>query len=233
MIFRQSFDPGSATLTYLLADESSRLALLIDPVREQVERDMALLDSLDLRLAYTLETHIHADHISGASALRQRTGCQVTVPAPAKLPCADRWLREGEPLLLGNVRIDPVATPGHTLTDYCYVVGDRVFTGDTLFIDGCGRTDFQQGNAGLLYDMVMEKLFSLPGETLIYPGHDYNQRRVSTIEQERLRNPRLGAGRTREDFVALMAALHLPHPQQMGIALPANLACGKTAGEEA
>ncbi|MEW6613671.1 MAG: MBL fold metallo-hydrolase [Pseudomonadota bacterium] len=229
MIFRQLFDPTTSTLTYLLGDEATRQAVLIDSVLEQVDRDLALLQELGLTLAYTLETHIHADHVSGAKRLRELTGCKISVPDPAKLDCADLLVREGEPLQLGSLRIEPLHTPGHTDVDFCYRVGDRVFTGDTLLIDGCGRTDFQSGDAAALYRSVQDKLFTLPGETLVYPGHDYNHRRVSSIEQERLRNPRLGGGKTLDEFVAIMDNLNLPKPAQIERAVPANLGCGRAA----
>ena len=228
MIFRQLFDPKTSTLTYLLGDEATRQAVLIDTVLEQVDRDLAVLQELDLKLAYTLETHIHADHVSGAQRLRELTGCLISVPDPTKLDCADLLVREGEPLQLGKLRIEPLHTPGHTDVDFCYRVNDRVFTGDTLLIDGCGRTDFQSGEAEALYRSVHDKLFTLPGETLVYPGHDYNNRRVSSIEQERLRNPRLGGGKTLDEFVAIMVALGLPRPAQMDRAVPANLGCGRS-----
>lgn len=229
MIFRQLFDLITSTLTYLLGDETTRQAVLIDSVLEQVDRDLALLQELGLTLTYTLETHIHADHVSGAKRLRELTGCKISVPDPTKLDCADLLVREGEPLQLGSLRIQPLHTPGHTDVDFCYRVDDRVFTGDTLLIDGCGRTDFQSGDAAALYRSVQDKLFTLPGETLVYPGHDYNHRRVSNIEQERLHNPRLGGGKTLDEFVAIMDNLNLPKPAQIERAVPANLGCGRAA----
>jgi glyoxylase-like metal-dependent hydrolase (beta-lactamase superfamily II) len=226
MLFRQLQDPETKTYTYLLADPDSREAVLIDPVAGQVERDLALLDEHGLTLALTLETHIHADHITGAAELRQATGCRVGVPAVAELDCADVLVREGEPIGVGALRLAPLFTPGHTNVDHSYRIGDRVFTGDTLFIDGCGRTDFQAGNAGTLYDVVHAKLFTLPDDTLVYPGHDYQGRRVSTIAQEKERNPRLNLDNSREDFIAVMDNLDLPYPKQIDRAVPANQRCG-------
>lgn len=226
MIFRQLQDPESKTFTYLLGDPGTRQALLIDPVLEQVRRDQGLLAGLGLTLTLTLETHVHADHVTGASQLREDTGCQVGVPARAGLACADVAVREGEPIRVGSLQLEPLFTPGHTDVDHCYLMADRVFTGDTLFIDGCGRTDFQAGDAGTLYDAVHAKLFTLPDETLVYPGHDYQGRRVSSIAQEKARNPRLNLDNRREDFIAIMDTLDLPHPKQIDRAVPANQQCG-------
>jgi len=226
MLFRQLKDPETKTYTYLLADPDSREAVLIDPVLEPVERDRAMLDQLGLSLALTLETHVHADHVTGAEELRRSTGCRVGVPAVTELDCADLLIREGEPVHVGQLRLDPLFTPGHTDVDHSYFAGDRVFTGDALFIDGCGRTDFQAGDAGTLYDSVHTKLFSLPDETLVYPGHDYNGRWVSSIAQEKERNPRLNLDNGREDFIAIMNSLNLPHPKQIDRAVPANQKCG-------
>jgi glyoxylase-like metal-dependent hydrolase (beta-lactamase superfamily II) len=226
MLFRQLQDPETQTFTYLLGNRDRSEAILIDPVLEQVDRDRALLDELGLTLVLTLETHVHADHVTGAGELRKATGCRVGVPAVAGLDCADVAIREGEPVRLGALRLDPLFTPGHTDVDHSYLAGDRVFTGDALFIDGCGRTDFQAGDAGTLYDAVHAKLFTLPDETLVYPGHDYNGRRVSSIAQEKARNPRLNLDNGREDFIAIMDSLDLPHPKQIDRAVPANQQCG-------
>lgn len=227
MIFRQLKDPETSTYTYILGDEETRQAVLIDPVLEQADRDRAAVEELGLTLAVTLETHVHADHVTGAGELRRATGCRVGVPTVAGLECADLAVREGETISVGNVRLEPLFTPGHTDVDHSYLAGDRVFTGDALFIDGCGRTDFQAGDAGTLYDSVHAKLFSLPDDTLVYPGHDYNSRRVSTIRQEKDRNPRLNLDNGRDDFIAIMDALDLPHPKQIERAVPANQACGE------
>jgi len=231
MLFRQLFEPQSSAYTYLIACEASREAALIDPVIDTVERDLQLLDSLGLTLSFTIETHIHADHVTGASRLRARTGCKCALPQKSGAEHVDLRVREGEPIRIGGLEVQPLYTPGHTDDHHSYFLessdGGRVFTGDALLIDGCGRTDFQNGDAATLYRSVHEKIFSLPPDTLVYPGHDYQHRRVSSVGQERDRNPRLGGGRTIEEFTALMAALNLPRPQKMDVAVPANRECGQ------
>jgi sulfur dioxygenase len=229
MIFRQLFEPESSTYTYLLGCGASRQAVLIDPVLETVERDFALLAGLGLTLALTLETHVHADHVTGAGRLRALAGCRIGVPAEAGVGAADVAIREGGALEIGTIRLRPLETPGHTSESVCYwdEAGGRVFTGDTLLIDGCGRTDFQNGEADALYRSVHGKLFALPDETLVYPGHDYQGRFVSSIGQEKARNPRLGGGKSLQEFAAIMAALDLPRPKRIDVAVPANLACGE------
>ena len=231
MLFRQLFEPQSSTYTYLLACEETREAVLIDPVLESVERDLSLLDGVGLTLKYTLETHIHADHVTGAARLRAETGSQAAVPERSRAEHADVPVREGEPIRFGSHELNPLYTPGHTDDHHSYLFQTRglgmVFTGDALLIDGCGRTDFQNGDAASLYRSVHEKLFSLRDETLVYPGHDYQQRHVSSIAQERGRNPRLGGGKSLEEFVAIMAALNLPRPKKMDVAVPANRECGE------
>ena len=230
MLFRQLFEPVSSAYTYLVACERSGEAALIDPVLETVERDLRLLDALDLTLNYTIETHIHADHVTGASRLREQTGCKCAIPDKSGANHVDVAVREGEPILVGSMEIRPLYTPGHTDDHHAYFIEDgvaRVFTGDALLIDGCGRTDFQNGDSATLYRSVHDKIFALPGETLVYPGHDYQQRHVSSVAQERERNPRLGAGKTLDEFVAIMAALNLPRPKKMDVAVPANRLCGQ------
>ena len=231
MIFRQLFEPSSSTYTYLLACERTREAVLIDPVIEMVERDLASLGELGLTLKYTVETHIHADHVTGAARLRDKTGSKAAVPEVSHASHADVAVREGEPIAFGDLRLEPLYTPGHTDDHHCYLLrgadGSRVFTGDALMIDGCGRTDFQSGDAATLYRSVHEKIFSLPEDTLVYPGHDYQQRRVSSVGQERARNPRLGGGKTADEFVAIMNGLNLPPPKKIDVAVPANRECGE------
>ena len=226
MIFRQLFEPQSSAYTYLVACEETGEAVLIDPVLETVERDLALLAELGLTLKYTMETHIHADHVTGAARLRDETGSQAGVPEKSGADHVDVPIREGEPVTIGTLRLEPLYTPGHTDDHHAYLLrgadGDRVFTGDALMIDGCGRTDFQNGDAATLYRSVHGKLFALPDDTLVFPGHDYQQRRVSSIGQERARNPRLGGGKTVEEFVAIMEGLNLPRPKKMDVAVPAN-----------
>jgi sulfur dioxygenase len=231
MLFRQLFEPQSSAYTYLVACEATGEAALIDPVLESVDRDLALLAELALTLRFTIETHLHADHVTGAARLRAETGCKAAAPEKSAAEHVDVQIREGERIRLGDLEIEPLYTPGHTDDHHSYVVrsadGARVFTGDALMIDGCGRTDFQKGDAATLYRSVHEKIFSLPEDTLVYPGHDYQQRRVSSVGQERARNPRLGAGKSIEEFVAIMHGLNLPRPKKMDIAVPANRECGE------
>ncbi len=226
MIFRQLFEPLSSTYTYLVGCEHTGQALLIDPVVNSVDRDLGELARLGLTLALTLETHVHADHITGALHLKERTGCRIAVPAMDGLDCADVGVREGVPLRIGSLVLEPLHTPGHTSTHHAYRLGERVFTGDALLIDGCGRTDFQGGNAAELHRSIHEKLFALPDEHLVYPGHDYQGRRVSSIGQEKTRNPRLGQGRSLAEFEAIMAGLNLPYPKFIDFAVPGNRRCG-------
>ncbi len=227
MLFRQLYDSESSTYTYLLADLALKEAILVDPVLEQVERDWQLLKELDLSLRYCLETHIHADHITGTGKLRELTGCSGIVPENAQADCADRHIQDEEDLELGSIVIEAIATPGHTDSHMAYLVnGERVLTGDVLFIRGCGRTDFQNGDAGTLYDSVTKKLFTLPDATLVYPAHDYRGQTVSTIGEEKSWNPRF-VGRDRSNFIQLMNNLNLPDPKKMMEAIPANKSCGE------
>lgn len=226
-LFRQLFDRESSTYTYLIADPLTRGAILVDPVQEQVDRDLQLLRELGLTLLYSLETHIHADHITGGSQLRQHTGCRLIVPHRAKVWGADGWLGHGEQLQLGMVQLEAIATPGHTDSHMAYRVNQTyVLTGDALLIRGCGRTDFQGGDAGALYDAVTQRLFSLPDTTRVYPGHDYKGHTVSTIGDEKRWNQRF-ANRDRAQFVQLMNNLNLPYPKRMKQAVPANERCGE------
>ncbi|OCQ97746.1 Zn-dependent hydrolase [Nostoc sp. MBR 210] len=229
MLFRQLFDVETSTYTYLIADLGTKTAVLVDPVLEQVERDRQLLQELGLTLKYCLETHIHADHITGTAKLREITGCLGIVPENAQAGCADRLIKDGEVIELGKIKVEAIATLGHTDSHNAYLVnGTHLLTGDSLFIRGCGRTDFQSGNAGMMYDAVTQKLFTLPDETLVYPGHDYRGHTVSTIGEEKQLNPRF-AGRNREEFIQLMANLNLPNPKKIMEAVPANQRCGNVA----
>jgi uncharacterized NAD(P)/FAD-binding protein YdhS/glyoxylase-like metal-dependent hydrolase (beta-lactamase superfamily II) len=226
LVFRQFFDPESSTYTYLLADNQTQDAVLVDPVLEQVDRDLQALQDLGLTLRYCLETHIHADHITGAGKLRQQTGCQVIVPQNATARSADHSLTDRETLRIGSVAIQAISTPGHTCSHLSYFVNNtHLLTGDALLIRGCGRTDFQGGNAGTLYDTVTQRLFTLPDSTLVYPAHDYKGRTVSTIGEEKHLNPRF-VDRTREQFITLMNHLGLDYPKKMKEAVPANEYCG-------
>jgi sulfur dioxygenase len=226
MLLRQLFEQETSTYTYLIADEKTKDAILVDSVIETVDRDLKLIEELGLTLRYCLETHIHADHVTGAGKLRNLTGCLGLVPENANVDCADRFLADGEILHLGEITIEVIATPGHTNVDMSYLVNNElVLTGDALFIRGCGRTDFQSGNSGQLYDSITQRLFTLPDATLVYPGHDYRGHTVSTIGEEKQFNPRL-VGRDRQNFIEFMANLKLPNPQKIMEALPANQQCG-------
>ncbi|HYE27394.1 MAG TPA: MBL fold metallo-hydrolase [Allosphingosinicella sp.] len=233
MIFRQLFEPDSSSYTYLLGCPHTRSALLIDPVWETVERDLAILQSLGLNLAWTLDTHIHADHVTGADRLRSLTGCRAASPPGVTGAC--RTVSELEPLEAGSITVRALFTPGHTEEHHSYLVDSagtaRVFTGDLLLIDGCGRTDFQGGDSAALYRSVHDKIFTLADDTLVCPGHDYRGRETSTVGAERAGNGRLGGGRTLEEFVAIMAALDLPRPKRIDTAVPANRRCGAVAGD--
>lgn len=235
MLFRQLFDQDTSTYTYLIADTDTKAAILVDPVIEQVDRDWKLIQELGLKLRYCLETHIHADHITGTGKLRELTGCQGVVPENAQATCADRFIQAGEVLQVGDVQIQAIATPGHTDSHMAYLVNhDRVLTGDALFIRGCGRTDFQSGDPGVLYDSVTQRLFTLPDETLVYPAHDYRGHTVSTIGEEKAWNPRFvkrvdenAVLKDQQEFIDFMNNLNLPDPKKMMEALPANERCGK------
>lgn len=230
MIFRQLFEPDTSTYSYLLACERSRRALLIDPVAVEFDTYIELLGTLRLQLIYTLETHVHADHITAAGLLREQIGSKSVVHRDAGASCADLLVTDGVLLQVGDIEIRVLHTPGHTSGCVSYALPDRVFTGDALLIGGCGRTDFQQGDASQLYDSIHSKLFTLPPDTLVYPGHDYNGNTVSTIRQEMQKNPRLGGGKSREAFITLMNELKLPYPKHIDSALPANMACGVPQG---
>lgn len=226
MLFRQLFDTESSTYTYLIADKNTKQAVIVDSVLEQFERDINLLNELGLNLRYCLDTHIHADHITGAGKLRQATGCLSILPKNSQAKCADSFIQHGQVLQLGAVTIEGISTPGHTNSHMAYLVNNtHLLTGDALFIRGCGRTDFQDGDPGTLYDCVTKRLFTLPDETLVYPAHDYKGCTVSTIAEEKQLNPRF-AGKTRNDFIQLMENLDLPFPKKIKQAVPANKNCG-------
>ena len=231
MLFRQLFDRETCTYTYLLADEDSREAVLIDPVLEHVERDMHFLEELSLKLVAVVETHVHADHITGGGELRALTGAKFCVSLRGGVEGADVSLDDGDLIGFGSYALEARATPGHTNTCISYYLpaARMVFTGDTLLVRGCGRTDFQEGDPVALYRSVHERVFSLPGDTLIYPGHDYNGRTVTTVAEELAHNPRLGGGRSVEEFTTIMEGLNLSDPQKIDVAVPANLRCGLPA----
>jgi glyoxylase-like metal-dependent hydrolase (beta-lactamase superfamily II)/rhodanese-related sulfurtransferase len=229
MIFRQLFDLQSSTYTYLLADAATRGAVLIDPVFEQARRDAALVEELGLKLAWTLETHVHADHITGAWLLREKLGSKIAVSRAGGAEGADRQLEDNEWIELGKRKIQVRATPGHTSGCLTYVLDDcsMAFTGDALLIRGCGRTDFQQGNARTLFRSVRDQIFSLPDDCIVYPGHDYRGLTMTSVGEEKLYNPRLAESIGEGDFVGYMEHLGLAHPKQMDLAVPANMKCGR------
>lgn len=224
MFLRQLFDAETWTYTYLVADERSGRALLIDPVREQAERDLKLIDELGFALEYALDTHVHADHVTGTGLLRERTGCKIVTGARGP-ESADLRLEHGATLSLGAVEVEVIDTPGHTDDSVSFRVGRNVFTGDALFVRGTGRTDFQNGDPRELYASVTERLFALPDDTVVWPGHDYKGHTQSTIGEERRKNPRI-AGKAREEFVAIMDGLGLPAPRHLHEAVPANREVG-------
>lgn len=226
MIFRQLFEPISSTYTYLLGCEETGQAVLVDPVINSIERDLEEISRLGMKLAYTIDTHIHADHITSALELKKKAGSKIATPAMEKLDCTDLGIEEGVPFQVGSIRLDPMHTPGHTDGHFAYVFQDRIFTGDALLIEGCGRTDFQNGDSETLYRSVNEKLFALPDDYLVYPAHDYKQRRVSTIAQEKDRNERLNRAITLDEFRSIMENLNLPYPKFIDYAVPGNKKCG-------
>lgn len=225
MIFRQLFDKESSTYTYLIADQITREAILIDTVLEQHERDFKLIKELNLTLKYCVDTHIHADHVTGMGKMKQATQCQIGMPQDPAVNGADFLLKDGDLLTVGHFKVNVMATPGHTDHHLTYRVDDKIFTGDTLLIRGCGRTDFQSGSSKALYHSIQNILFKLPKETFVYPGHDYNGYTVSTIGEEMLHNPRF-KNRTEHDFEVLMENLKLAPPKKIDISVPANKKCG-------
>jgi sulfur dioxygenase len=229
MLFRQLFDPASSTYTYLLADESSGRAFLIDTVYEQFERDKALLAELDLELTHTLETHVHADHVTAAWRFHNALGSKIVISKNSGAQGADLYVNDGDLLENGTASLIVRATPGHTDGCVTYVTKDyrMAFTGDALLIRSAGRTDFQQGSAQTLYRSIKDRIFSLPEECLLYPAHDYAGRTVTTVEEERRWNPRIGGEASESDFAGYMQNLGLPHPKQIDVAVPANLKCGR------
>lgn len=229
LIFRQLVDDRSSTYTYLLADSESREAILIDPVFEQARRDAALIGELDLELLYTLDTHVHADHITGAWLAKQRLGSEIAIGKDSGAECADRRLEHGDRIDFGSRYVCARSTPGHTNGCMTFVLDDEscAFTGDCLLIRGAGRTDFQQGDAATMYRSVYSQIFSLPAGCLLYPAHDYRGLTVTSVAEERAFNPRLGGELSEADFIGYMENLGLAHPKQIDVAVPANLRCGR------
>jgi glyoxylase-like metal-dependent hydrolase (beta-lactamase superfamily II)/rhodanese-related sulfurtransferase len=225
MIFRQLFDSTSSTYSYLIASRSGGEALIIDPVLDKVERYLKLLEELDLKLVKAIDTHVHADHITGLGALRDRTRCATVMGRESKTDVVSIRVSDGDTIEIEGVSLRALYTPGHTDESYCYRMDDRVFTGDTLLIRGTGRTDFQNGSSYAAYDSLFNKLLTLPDETLVYPAHDYKGDTVSTIGEERRHNPRLQVG-SAEEYAVLMDDLDLANPKMMDVAVPANLKIG-------
>ena len=224
MIFRQLFDSASGTYSYLLASRRGGEALLIDPVLEKVDRYLKLMEELDLRLVKAVDTHLHADHITGLGALRDRTHCITVMGEQSKVDVVSMRIADGDRLRVEGLSLDVLYTPGHTDDSYSFTLGDRVFTGDTLLIRGTGRTDFQNGDARAQYESL-QRLLRLPEETLVFPAHDYKGDTVSTIGEEKRFNPRLRVGNA-DEYAALMESLHLPNPKMMDVAVPANMRQG-------
>jgi sulfur dioxygenase len=225
MIFRQLFDAVSGTYTYLLASRRGGEALIIDPVLEKVDRYIQLIGELDLKLVKAVDTHLHADHITGLGALRDRTQCVTVMGEESKVDVVSMRLAEGDKLSIEGLALDVLYTPGHTDDSYSFKMADRVFTGDTLLIRGTGRTDFQNGDPRAQFDSIFNKLLRLPDETMVFPAHDYKGETVSTIGEERAFNPRLRV-KSVDEYVALMASLNLPNPKMMDVAVPANMRVG-------
>lgn len=228
LIFYQLYEAETSTYTYLLADLKTKEAVIIDPVLEMVDRDLQLLKELDLNLKYVLDTHIHADHITGAGALRERTGAKTGVSAAAQVPCADLQLQHGQTINFGGFNIKVLSTPGHTDSCLCFQLGSHIFTGDSLMIRSAGRTDFQQGSSEKLFQSVHQYVYSLPDETKIWPAHDYRGQTHSTVGLEKQFNPRLGLNVDLSEFKKIMSELNLAHPKKINEAVPANLKCGMT-----
>ena len=235
LVLRQLFDPPSCTYTYLLGDRHAGQAILIDPVFEQAARDAALLKELGLTLVATLDTHAHADHVTGAWLLQQRLGSKIAISAASQAHGADLQLVEGDRIDFGNRHVTARATPGHTDGCMTFVLDDErmAFTGDALLIRGCGRTDFQQGSAHNLYVSIKTRIFTLGDDCLLWPGHDYRGVTVTSVGEEKTYNPRLGGNISEADFTGYMNHLGLPHPKQIDVAVPANMVCGRPNNDDA
>ncbi|ASG68358.1 Zn-dependent hydrolase [Francisella halioticida] len=225
MIFRQLIDRDTYTYTYILGCEETRDAVIIDPVRFNIKQYIKFLKELNLKLLYAIDTHVHADHVTAAGLLRQETGCGIVLGGETKAEHTTKKVFDGDIIEFGNYQIKAIYTPGHTDDSYCFMTENKLFTGDTLLIRGSGRTDFQNGNSYAAYDSIMSKLMTLPGNTIIYPGHDYNGLTSSSVAEEKKNNPRLQVG-SAEEYAKLMGDLKLPPPNYIDIAVPANLKCG-------
>lgn len=226
MIFHQLFELESSTYTYLLADESTKEAILIDTVLECVERDYKLLNEMGLTLKYLVDTHVHADHITGSGELRKKTGAKICLSSKANLNCVDIHLDDGDTLSFGNYSLLAMETPGHTNSCMSFKVNDMIFTGDLLLVRGTGRTDFQQGNSEKMYNSIHKKIFSFDDSTKLYPGHDYKGFTYTTVALEKKFNPRIGGDKSLPEFQKIMSELKLSLPKKIDIAVPANILCG-------
>ncbi len=222
MIFEQLFDSKSSTYTYIISSGKGREALIIDPVIENTDEYIKVLESLELKLVKVIDTHIHADHITGLNELNKRTNCTRIMGEKSKSEVIDLMIKDGEKIEIENIKLQAIYTPGHTDCSYSYLMNDRVFTGDTLLINSTGRTDFQSGNSHDAYDSLFNRLLKLPEKTLVYPAHDYNGKKNSTIEIEKNNNPRLQVS-SKEEYAEIMSNLNLANPNMIDIAVPANL----------
>lgn len=231
MIFRQLFDRDTCTYTYLIASAKGREAIIIDPVLTNIDQYLQLLSELDIQLMVSIDTHIHADHITATGHLKEKTQCQAIMGEKSKAECLSMTVKENELIRVDNLVLKTMYTPGHTDDSYSFLMKDRVFTGDTLFIRGTGRTDFQNGDAHAQYDSLFNKLLRLDRNTRVYPGHDYRGQTCSTIWEEKQFNPRLQVN-SADDYATLMSKLNLPPPKHMDIAVPANLHCGLSPNEK-
>lgn len=226
MLFRQLFDYETYTFTYILADEQTREAVIIDSVKENKDRDLKLIEELGLKLVYILDTHVHADHITGASDLAEASGAKKIAPVNAQIACADIYIRDGDLVKFGKQELKAISTPGHTDSCTSFYIGNNLFTGDTLSIRAAGRTDFQNGDSVKLFESI-QKLYQLPDETIVYPGHDYKGMNQSTIGEEKKFNIRIKSETTQEEFIKTMSELKLANPKKIHEAVPANLNCGQ------
>ncbi len=222
MIFSQLFDNASSTYTYLISSGKGREALIIDPVIEHTDEYIKILENLDLKLVKVIDTHIHADHITGLNELNKRTSCTRIMGEKSKSEVIDLRIKDNEKINLENIEVKAIYTPGHTDCSYSYLMNDMVFTGDTLLINGTGRTDFQNGSSEEAYDSLFNKLLKLPEKTFVYPAHDYNGKKFSTIENEKNNNPRLQVS-SKEEYAEIMSNLNLANPKMMDVAVPANI----------
>jgi sulfur dioxygenase len=226
LIFHQLFEKETSTYTYLLADNVTKDAIIIDPVIDMVDRDTKLISELGLKLKFVFDTHVHADHITASGELRKKTGAKVALSSAYDMSCADLHLEDKQELDFGGFKIKAISTPGHTAGCMSYIINNMVFTGDALLVRGCGRTDFQEGSSEKLFSSVREKLFNLPEDTVIYPAHDYKGFTKSTIKLEKFYNPRLRLEIDKDEFKKIMANLNLSEPKKINEAVPANLQCG-------